>query len=172
MSAPRQKEPDLISGVAAGLAGGLLASFLMEQFQALWSGVTNRFRTGADEQSGELAEPATVKAANALSVRLQGRELPERSRPLAAEVVHYTMGAVSGGIYGGLVEMFPVAEKGEGVGFGAALWLLADELAVPALKLSGPPGRIPLRTHLYALASHVVYGWVTEQVRSGFRTAL
>jgi hypothetical protein len=34
-----RRDPDLIKGVVAGIAGGLFASFLMEQFQALWSGI-------------------------------------------------------------------------------------------------------------------------------------
>jgi len=42
--------------------------------------------------------------------------------------VHYAVGAASGGIYGGLAEMIPTLEVGEGLGFGAGLWLIADEV--------------------------------------------
>jgi hypothetical protein len=49
---------------------------------------------------------------------------------------------------------------------------LADELAVPRAGLSKPPKEIPLTTHVYALASHLVYGWITETVRRAVRRAL
>ena len=46
---------------------------------------------------------------------------------------------------------------GEGAVFGAALWALSDEVAVPAFHLSKGPQEYPLRTHAMALASHLVY---------------
>jgi len=67
------------------------------------------------------------------------------------------------GIQGGLVS---------GVSFGAALFVVADELAVPAAGLSGKPSEFPLSSHLYGLASHLVYGVTTDIVRRGLRTAL
>ena len=66
----------------------------------------------------------------------------------------------------------PAGFMGEGLGFGAGLWLIADEVTVPALKLSKPPMAFPISTHVYGLASHLVYGWVTEQVRRAVRRAL
>ena len=167
-----RQDPDLIKGVAAGIAGGLLASFLMEQFQALWSGIAAQITNKANKTSSAGEEPATVKAVNAISVRTLGRPLSKASQPIAAEAVHYAVGAASGGIYGGLAEMIPTLEVGEGLGFGAGLWLIADEVTVPALKLSKPPTAFPISTHVYALASHLVYGWVTEQVRRTVRRAL
>src|SRR5438067_9741402 len=123
-----KQDPDLIKGVVAGIAGGLLASFLMEQFQALWSGIAAETTNKAKKTSSAGEEPATVKAANAISLRTWGRSLSEASQPIAAEAVHYAVGAASGGIYGGLAEMIPTLEVGEGLGFGAGLWLIADEV--------------------------------------------
>src|ERR1700678_440275 len=39
-----------------------------------------------------------------------------------------------------------------------AVWAIADEIAVPALKLSKPPTDYPVSTHASALAAHLVYG--------------
>ena len=44
-------------------------------------------------------------------------------------------------------------------------WLVVDEGAVPILGLSKGPTQYPLSTHVYALASHFVYGLTTELVR-------
>ena len=167
-----RRDPDLIRGVVAGLAGGLLASFLMEQFQALWSGIAAQITNKARKASSGGKEPATVKAANAILLRTWGRLLSKAKHSIAAEAVHYAVGAVSGGIYGGLAEIVPTLEAGEVFGFGAGLWLIADEVTVPALKLSKPPMAFAISTHVYGLASHLVYGWVTEQVRRAVRRAL
>src|SRR5438874_6755968 len=155
-----RQDPDLIKGVVAGIAGGL-ASFLMEQFQALWSGIAAQITNKANKASRSGEKPATVKAANAILLRTQGRPLSKANEAIAGEAVHYAAGAVSGAIYGALAEIIPTVEVGEGLGFGAGLWLIADEVTVPALKLSKPPTAFPISTHVYALASHLVYGWVT-----------
>ncbi|PYJ40580.1 MAG: hypothetical protein DME86_11660 [Verrucomicrobia bacterium] len=74
-----KQDPDLIKGVVAGIAGGLLASFLMEQFQALWSGIAAQITNKANKTSSAGEEPATVKAVNAISVRTLGRPLSKAS---------------------------------------------------------------------------------------------
>jgi uncharacterized membrane protein YagU involved in acid resistance len=86
--------------------------------------------------------------------------------------VHYGVGTTSAAVYGALAEVAPLVTIGNGVGFGAGLWLLADEVAVPAAGLSKPAKEIPLTTHIYALVSHLVYGWITVTVRQAVRRAL
>jgi uncharacterized membrane protein YagU involved in acid resistance len=66
----------------------------------------------------------------------------------------------------------PIVTIGNGVGFGTGVWLLADEVAVPAAGLSKPAQEVPLTTHIYALVSHLVYGWITETVRRAVRRVL
>lgn len=167
----RESAIDLGKGLLAGVAGGLLASFLMEQFQAGWSAAAEAIHP-SKKQPGRKADPATVKAANAVAQKIAGRKVPAAYKPAAGEAVHYGMGAVSAAIYGALAEVAPIVTVGAGLGFGTGVWLLADEVAVPKAGLSKPPQEIPLTTHLYALASHLVYGWITETVRSAVRRAL
>jgi uncharacterized membrane protein YagU involved in acid resistance len=75
-------------------------------------------------------------------------------------------------MYGAMTELLPVTSVGFGLPFGAAVWLLADELTVPALGLSKGPTAYPLSTHLYSVASHLLYGLTTEAVRRALRSAL
>ena len=164
-------ETDLMKGLLAGVAGGLLASFLMEQFQAAWSAASEAM-SPPEKRGGRKPDPTTVKAANVLSEKVTGRKIPSDYKPIAGEAVHYGMGAVSAAVYGVLAEVAPIITIGDGVGFGTGVWLLADELAVPAAGLSKPREEIPLTTHVYALASHLVYGWITETVRRAIRRAL
>ena len=165
------REIDLMKGLVAGVAGGLLASFLMEQFQAAWS-ATATAMSGSKKHGGRKSDPTTVKAANLIAQKVTGRKVPLDYKPLAGEAVHYGMGASSAAVYGVLAEVAPILTAGDGVGFGAALWVLADEVAVPAAGLSKSPKEIPVATHVYALASHLVYGWIAETVRRAVRRAL
>ncbi len=71
-----------------------------------------------------------------------------------------------------MAELTPFVTIGAGLPFGAAVWLAADEAAVPALGLSESPTEVPLSTHAYALVSHFVYGVTTEVVRRAIRAAL
>jgi putative membrane protein len=91
---------------------------------------------------------------------------------LAGAIAHYAMGATSGAIYGSVAEVAPAATAAEGLPFGAAVWVIADEAVVPALGLSKPANEYPLSIHAYALASHLVFGLTTEIVRRNIRRAL
>jgi len=166
-------DADLLKGIVAGVAGGLLASLVMEQFQALWTMVGVKLQEPeGDTPPKKKAKPTTVKTADAISKQLFGHKVPKRKQKLAGEAVHYAMGATSGAVYGAMAEVAPVVTAGEGTAFGTAVWLVADEVSLPALGLSKPPTSIPLSTHVYALASHFVYGAVTEAVRRVVRKAL
>ena len=78
----------------------------------------------------------------------------------------------TGGLYGAIAELKPATTAGAGLPFGAAVWLIADEIIVPAFGLSKPPTEYPPSTHAYSIASHLVYGLTTEIVRREARRAL
>lgn len=174
-------------GPVAGLAGGLAGTLVMTQAQRLMSsGQGDDEEQGAEragdhdeERAGEQHEqgqsggdaPATVQVARHVS-RAVGKRLSPQREPQAGQAVHYGFGALMGAVYGGLVELHPGFSAGRGAAFGAALFLMADEVAVPALGLSEPPTQQPLGTHAYGLASHLIYGGVAELVRGLVRGAL
>ena len=51
---------------------------------------------------------------------------------------------------------------GAGTLYGTAFFLIADELLMPALRLTPGPGAFPLKTHARGAASHVAYGVAAE----------
>lgn len=178
-----REEGNVLKGLAAGAIGGLIASWVMEEFQSAWSKVSESLERSEDkgssgaggeqsQGSSEEQEPATVKAAEAISESVLGRELERSEKEVSGEIVHYAMGATSGAIYGVMSELVPFVTVGAGLPFGAAVWLVADDVAVPALGLSKSPTEYPLSTHAYALASHLVYGLTTDLVRRAVRSAL
>jgi len=74
---------------------------------------------------------------------------------------------VSGAIYGAVSEVLPLATAGFGTLFGTAVWLAADEVAVPALGLGPTPVELPLSHHAQYLGGHLIYGAITDAVRRG-----
>jgi putative membrane protein len=160
---------NVLKGAAAGIVGGLVASFVMNEFQTLLTKMSEQMKSdkgkGQDQKNED--EPATVKAAKAISENVFDHKLAENEKEPAGEGVHYAMGAASGLIYGIAAELTPAATVAGGIPFGAAVWMIADEIAVPALGLSKPSTEFPLSTHAYALSSHLVFGLTTEAIRRG-----
>jgi putative membrane protein len=83
----------------------------------------------------------------------------------AAETLHWGFGAAVGAAYGGLAEYFPAATDKDGASFGIALATLTHEAALPAMGLAASPEVQTPREHTSEMASHVIFGVVTETVR-------
>jgi uncharacterized membrane protein YagU involved in acid resistance len=146
----------------AGAAGGVAAAFAMNRFQAVWSKVEKKVSPPSGNQAGE---PATVRTAASISKTLFRHQLTAREKKWAGPAVHYAFGGLVGAVYGAMAASTRMAAAGGGTGYASAVWLLADEIGVPAAGLSGSPAKTPLRKHVEAWASHLVYGLVTEGTR-------
>ena len=112
-----------------------------------------------------IANDATVKAASAISENLFNHELTSEEKKIAGPVVHYAVGATGGLVYGVAAELAPEITEGVGLPYGAAFWLVVDEGLVPLLGFATGPTEYPLSAHVYALASHLVFGATAEGVR-------
>jgi len=159
----KRRKPSVWKGLAAGMVAGLAAAWTMNQFQALTS---RKRKAQRDDQN------PTVKAAERISKGVLHRRLPRDRKKQAGAAVHYAYGALAGGLYGALAERSKPVRKLAGILYGAVLWLLGDEVAVPLLRLSKAPTEYPVSNHAMALASHVVYGATTDLVRRAVRTAI
>ena len=152
--------PNFWAAAAAGLVAGLAASFVMDRFQA---GVAALSSSDSD------AEPATEKAADKVSQVVVGHPVSDDRKPLAGQAVHYALGAGLGIVYAVAAEYRPAVTAGYGTAFAVANTALLDEAAVPAAGLGDAPWKTPPSTHLYSVASHIVFGTVTEGVRRVLR---
>ena len=182
---------NIAKGLAAGVAGGLVASLVMNQFQSLLgklmedesrphgaqslqqglpkNGISHELqKRGSDDPN----DNAAVRTGNAVSELVFNHTLTKSEKEIAGAIAHYAMGVTSGAIYGAVAEFAPLTTVAEGLPFGAAVWVIADEAVVPALGLSKPANEYPLSTHVYSFASHLVYGLTTEIVRRSVRRAL
>jgi putative membrane protein len=172
----KQKSWSLPRGIIAGLVGGLVGSWVMNEFQATLSkavagrsklhgaqsmqegsprhGAGSALRErGQDDESDDPAE----RTANFISAKVFNRELSKDEKNRAGVAVHYAFGATSGALYGMTSEVLPSVSVAAGFPFGAVFWLLADEMLVPALGLSKAAGEYSVAKHAYASIPLVAY---------------
>ena len=77
--------------------------------------------------------------------------------------MHYAFGAVSGACYGALRETAPASGLTRGGRYGVAVWLGADQLALPLTGLSPwPLSTYRPRTNAQLFLAHIVYGVTTD----------
>ena len=86
---------------------------------------------------------AAVRTGNAVSELVFDHHLTKSEKETGGAIAHYAMGVTSGAIYGAVAEMMPAATVAEGLPFGAAVWLIADEAIVPASRTFTKTQRIP-----------------------------
>jgi hypothetical protein len=178
----RRNRPSAWKGLVAGAAAGFVGTIAMTQFQNAWRKMSEKGPSGDSKGggSGELSrrdqhskqnETATMKAAGKLA-RLAGQELTREQRGTASPFIHYGFGTAMGALYGVATEATPRSVRRQrfpflGGIFGSAVFLGADEIAVPAAGLS-QSSTSPSR-HLYSWLSHLVYGVTAEFVRRQIR---
>ena len=174
MSEQPGKHP--VRGILAGVASGLAAAWVMNQFtasvgpkltEAVQSDEENRKTHDQQEKAKDQPqEDATMKAADAIvNTATGGQHLSWEEKQKDGPIVHYSFGALMGGLYGGLAEYSPAVRSGFGTVFGSLLFAGGDLLAVPALHLSGSPQDAPAASYATPFAAHLVYGATTELVR-------
>jgi putative membrane protein len=146
----------LAKGLLAGLIGGLVATAAKTLAEKVYPPRTH----------GEPEPPAV------LADKLAGHHLIGAEKEGAVEAIHWGFGALTGAAYGALAEFYPAATAKDGAGFGMALASLTHESALPAMGLSDEPEHQTVRERTSEMATHVVYGMVTETVRRVVRKML
>ena len=179
----RTHKPSILRGIATGITAGVAATLVMDQFLKLASStqktVEKHQKLAAGESPWQVAneqaqeeqraaqqEDSTEIVARKLALAVGKPILLKEDKKAAGQVVHYTFGTLMGIVYCVTSELIPEAAAGGGTAFGTLLFLGADEVAVPALRLSPPPSKTAPTDHLQHWAAHVVYGGSLELVRS------
>jgi uncharacterized membrane protein YagU involved in acid resistance len=159
----------------AGAVAGLIGSFAMTRFHVALSG---RGLTDAEEpQSNKPVDgrdDAAMKTADLVAQSTAGRPLsPTAKKEVGGPAAHYAFGLAAGALFGALRELMPCSSIARGGPYGAAVWVAADQLALPLAGLSPWPLKAyPPSVNLQHLTAHLVYGWATAATYSSFRRAL
>jgi putative membrane protein len=160
---------DVRRHVIAGLAGGLAGAFAMEHFQRALGRVSPDLGGapggGGQQYRQPQSEPSTYVAADKLTRAATGHPLRAEYKPAGGSLVHYGFGGAVGALYGALAARHPGTAAGMGMPFAMAVWLLADEVGMPAAGLARRPGAYPAADHLSSLTAHLVFGAAMEGVR-------
>jgi putative membrane protein len=157
-------------GLAAGVLGGLVGSWIMTQFHvAIYGrGVTDT-REPQSHRPVSAQDDATTKTADVIARVTTQRQLSRREKQIGGPAVHYAFGASAGALYGLLSAHTPAVQRGAGVPFGIAVWLVADEVMLPLLRLAKGPRAYPAAVHLEMLAAHIVFGLATDTAMTWLR---
>lgn len=177
----------VLRGMAAGLLAGCAASWAMHSFprtepvrQPQRGSSGGKGQVGGrrkkserrEQGAGDQESDATVATAQVISRNIFQHELSEDEKQIAGPAVHYAYGSLIGALYGGTAELLPMVGAGFGLPFGFALWVLGDEVAVPAMGLGKGPTEVSPDVHADALASHFCYGITTDLLRRVLRHVL
>jgi putative membrane protein len=175
-----RRSSNLWLGAVAGALGGVAGSGAMVLFNHLIGGSENgerphqhrRHAASPNDTDATISdEPATMQVASLVSESVTGAPLSERGKRIGGPVIHYLFGAAVGALYGAAAEFRRTTTASDGLSFGTAVWIAADELGLPLVGLAQVPTEYPPERHLAAFASHLVFGATTEVVRRGLRGA-
>ena len=159
-----QQSPSLVGNLSLGALAGTIATLALSGVSQALSTQENRV-SKFQEEWARRGQSATKVAAKRLASAVGSS--PSKAQLKATEgAVHFGIGAGSGAVYGAIRPHLPVPGVVKGLGFGATLWLVADEGLSPALGLTPGPGEFPWQAHARGLASHLVFGLATEGVLS------
>jgi putative membrane protein len=167
--------PRVAKGAAAGAIGGLIGGAAMLLFGAAFDAAFDRgnqrrnrprkFLPTADQELDGTAVLA-LAAGRAVGLDLEGRALK-----IGAGVMHFVFAAGLGATYGALAEVTPVTTLGHGAAFAAVEELTGNEWLMPHIGFLRPVKQYPVHERVHSLASHLVWGVVTETVRGRLRTS-
>ena len=141
----------------AGVIAGVVASWAMNAFQG-------RLKAAIGDPDPP-RETSTATAADRLAEATADTHLAEPERATAGTALHYAFGGVLGLAYGVTGAFAPEVRVGFGTAYGAAVSLVADEIAVPALGFSPPPQEVAAVNHLRGFVSHLLFGFALEATR-------
>ena len=119
---------------------------------------------------GEPIPPAV--AVSKLLQFMSGSPLLPEKMTLAVQSFHWSFSIGAAALYSAVVEVFPQAKIGYGLGFGMVLLLMTHETTLPFLGFSLPWSQIPLKEHLSEIFTHTLFGVSVELIRRTVRPLL
>ena len=174
----KHREIKLLGGLVAGVVGGIVATWALDRYQEGSLQATRRAENAAgaspilsrrQEEQIQDQQRAHAEAAERIAKSTFGKRLSRTQRRNAAPVVHYAVGALTGGIYGLTAEILPVVRRGCGTGYANLLFLGGSEAVLPWFNL----GRQRVQTSRNGgLPAPLVYGAVLETTRRVLRWML
>ena len=163
-------------GAAASIPASKLKALSELQLQraaeTLWPPSELQKQLVGADPTGHLENMPPAVLADRLARRFGYGPLDTGTKLRIQNAIHYTFGAISGGVYGVLAEAFPVASVGAGTVAGAGLYAASHASTLPLLRVQPPPWCLPRAAVAWELTSHLLFGAVLELGRRSVRRVL
>jgi hypothetical protein len=159
----KRREVKLLGGLAAGVIGDIVATWALDRYQEGSTPIVSR----RPEDQLQEQERAHAEVAERITKAPFGKRLSRTQRRNAAPIVHYAVGALTGGIYGLTAEVLPIIRRGYGTGYSNLLFLGGSEALLPWFNV----GRRKVQSS-GGLTAPLVYGAVLETTRRVLRWLL
>jgi putative membrane protein len=144
----RRRTRSIAKGAIAGLIAGIVATAAKSAAEKIYP----------PHDKLELPPPRPPQ--------IGGRELKILQSRAAQETIHWGFGAAVGAAYGAVAEYYPPATAKQGAQFGMAMVALTHDATLPIVGRLTKPEVETKREKTSEIASYIVYGVVTETVRS------
>ena len=174
----RHSEIKILGGLAAGMIGGIVATWVLHKYQQGALVATRRAEEAVDsepflsrQQEEHLREQhrAHADTARRIAKSAAGKKLSRAQRRNGATMVRYAAGALAGGIYGLTAEFLPAVRRWYGMGYSKAVFLGGSEPLLPWLGLSDGRGA---QVTPAGLPAPLVFGAALETTRRLMRWML
>jgi hypothetical protein len=162
MRTTKHIRPTPFGALVRGLAAGAVGAGVQDLFFKATSKIAPATPKGvfSPPERDQIEENATETVARRFVQLFMQRPLSAEGKAKGATIVHYAFGAGLGGVYGLLRETVPGLQKPAGVlAYSFGVWMVGDNILIPAFRLGALPTAYPPKVHAYALAAHVVYGF-------------
>ncbi|MFL6426647.1 MAG: hypothetical protein ACJ71S_00275, partial [Acidobacteriaceae bacterium] len=169
----KRREIKLLGGLAAGVVGGIVATWALDCYQKGSVQATRRAENaeGAAPILSRRQEDGIQERHHAEHIVKStfGKQLTRTQSRRAAPIVQYAVGALTGGIYGLTAEILPIVRRGYGTGYSNLLFLSGSDAVLPWFNV----GRSnPKSGRRGGLSAPLVYGAALETTRRVVRWLL
>ena len=172
-------------GALLGLVGGAAGIVAMGLYwKALLAIVREDPREATSREPGPLddiaiagprdrpGEVSTEAIGRIVYDNLMGQEpRAKETKELLSNLVHWTIGSVSGAVYGAVRGRREPPDVAGGAALGGVLWVLS-EVGLPLLGIGKGPTGYPPREHAATLGAHAAYGTAAAGVTQVLRRLL
>jgi hypothetical protein len=165
----RKRELPICMRYLAGAAGGAAGTFAMDFYMRAMKKLSPDGCRGKPREHlisligrrHEKGESSTAALGRMMYEAATGERPSNQTRKKLSKAVHWGYGIDLGGAYGAFRGRKPKLDVLGGLVYGAGLWVLGDEIAVPLLGLAEGPKAYPKKIHAESLGAHLIYGAAT-----------
>ena len=161
-----------VASIPASKLKGVSERQLQRAAEAVWPPSERQKQLVGADPTGHLDNMPPAVLADHIARRLGYGPLSTGTKLRIQNAIHFTFGAVSGGVYGVLAQAFPSATAGAGTVAGAGLYAASHGSALPLLGVQAPPWRLPRAAVAWEFTSHLLFGAVLELSRRGMGRVL